>query len=1436
MKTVLRLVAALICCTCVLNAEARPDRSAIVSLSSTTLDVREPERGIPDSLRAVAGDAGSEDLLLIKFPGPVSAEQIRELERRVERIYTYLPHDAFLVKLAAAEQHRATEPALGASWVGLYHPAYKIAPAVAAAGGASDKLADGPQIVMVHLFPDAGLEATRGKIERLLPGKIVGSGQGRRFSRVRLLLDRAEIAAARDPLARMPEVFWIGVEARRALHNDTTVWVAQSGTTGGQQTPIHDQGLLGQGQIVGVLDTGIDPDMCYFRDAALGLPPVNACDGGTVVDTNQRKVIAVDFLWSSECSGGISSSEWDNHDHGTHVAGTVAGDDFANPLTHDAGDGMAPGAKLVIQDCGFQTNNCADCPGIGCPVVDLNPVFQQPYDQGARIHTNSWGDDENNPVGGLYSAGSEDADEFMWDHKDFLLLFSAGNSGPGSQTVGSPSTGKNVVSVGATLRGGSAESMASFSSCGPTVDGRVKPDITMPGSGIISANSDNNTGTNNCGTRSMSGTSMASPGAAGAAALVRQYYTEGWYPSGAANAPDAFTPSGALLKATLINSGHDMTGAAAIPSNCQGWGRVLLDDSLHFSGESRSLFIEDDGTGFAQGSSGEDRVFQLNVESGEPLKVTLTWTDFPATPAANPTLVNDLDLIVSGPGGTYLGNVFSSGESTTGGSADRLDTVEQVLLANPPAGAYTVTVRSFTVPGGPQPFALVATGDFAQACSVDADCDDGAFCNGTETCDTGSGSCVAGTPPCTGSQQCDEAADQCIDIVCLHDVDFESGAGGWTQGADTCTTGAFIVGTPDATAWQVGGGNPGQAFFTQNNAGGLGTDDVDGGTCEALSPVIDASGQSEVTVSLDYYHGQRDAGDDASDGFTIEVLDGGSVVDTLVSVGDVTNNAAWASVSTALSNPGSLQLRVRATDAAGAGDIVEGGIDNVRVCFEASGGCSSDTDCNDGLFCNGTETCDLGTGTCQAGSAPDCGDGVSCTVDACNEATDVCDNTPDDGACDNGLFCDGAETCSATLGCQAGSDPCSGGACDEAGDVCLECSVDADCDDGLFCNGAETCVGGACQAGSDPCSGGACDEGGDVCLPGGACSHSADFESGAGGWTQGADTCTTGAFIVGTPDATTWQVGGGNPGQAFFTQPNPGGIGSDDVDGGTCEALSPIVDCAGQSAAEVTLDYFHGQRDAGDDAGDGFTIEVLNDGAVAATIVAVGDVTNNPAWTPVSTVVNNPGAIQVRVRATDAAGGGDIVEGGIDNVQVSAATPPSCTYDEGFESGMAGWTNGASTCTTGAYVQGDPTNPGGGQQIVGSHTGSGSLFTAVNTGAGTADVDGGNCVLDSPALASPAAAASTLSVWYWHGQRDNADDPNGGAPNGDFFILEVSTDGGANWTTMASNGDAPQAAAWTEATAAIPAGSDVRVRVQCSDGSSAGDLVECGIDDVSICN
>ena len=93
--------------------------------------------------------------------------------------------------------------------------------------------------------------------------------------------------------------------------------------------------------------------------------------------------------------------------------------------------------------------------------------------------------------------------------------------------------------------------------------------------------------------------------------------------------------------------------------------------------------------------------------------MTLVWSDYPSTAAAAVNLVSDLDLVVTGPGGTaYWGNNFSGGWSQAGGSADRTNNVENVYIQVAAASSWTVEVRGYNVPNGPQPYALVVDGAF----------------------------------------------------------------------------------------------------------------------------------------------------------------------------------------------------------------------------------------------------------------------------------------------------------------------------------------------------------------------------------------------------------------------------------------------------------------------------------------------------------------------------------------------------------------------------------------------------------------------------------------------------------------------------------------------------------------------------------------------------
>jgi hypothetical protein len=199
----------------------------------------------------------------------------------------------------------------------------------------------------------------------------------------------------------------------------------------------------------------------------------------------------------------------------------------------------------------------------------------------------------------------------------------------------------------------------------------------------------------------MGGTSMSNPIAAGGATVVKDYYNKAY---------SGMNASAALVKATLINSAVDLLDENndgvddndfPIPNMHEGWGLINLDTAT-----DGTIQFVDEGTSISTGGA---QTFTV-TSTGGPLKVTLVWSDYPSTDTATVNLVNDLDLTVLGPSGTYRGNVFAGGWSTTGGSADRRNNVENVYIQTPAAGAYTVTVNGFNIPNGPQKFALAVDG------------------------------------------------------------------------------------------------------------------------------------------------------------------------------------------------------------------------------------------------------------------------------------------------------------------------------------------------------------------------------------------------------------------------------------------------------------------------------------------------------------------------------------------------------------------------------------------------------------------------------------------------------------------------------------------------------------------------------------------------------
>ncbi|MBZ0266636.1 S8 family serine peptidase, partial [bacterium] len=471
-------------------------------------------------------------------------------------------------------------------------------------------------------------------------------------------------------LAAIEGVEWVEELGQITPRNETTRWVAQSNVV--VETPVWDAGLHGEGQILGHIDGPIRMDSCYFLD------PVDNTPGPA-----HRKVVAY--------RGPLSSDP-----HGTHTAGSAAGWNSSGSL---ANAGLAYAAR-ISHTRSVLVSGYLDAPS------NLYDYLALAHDDGARVHTNSWGDDTRTS----YTWWCVDIDRFSHDHEDDLVLFAVTNM----STLKTPENAKNVLAVGATEQAPNQENHGSGGQ-GPTADGRRKPELSLPGVGIVSA------GTGACDTALDSGTSMACPAVAAAAALARQYYVDGFYPTGVATPGDALVPTGALLKATLLNGARDMTGVFGYPTAQEGWGRLLLDDALYVAGDTDGMVVRDvrNAVGLSTGEADE---LQVLAREGSPLAVTLVYTDPPAAHAAVFARVNDLDLEVTGPDGLFRGNVFASGVPATGGTADNLNNVERVVF---PAGTFTpggwiIRVVGTDVPDGPQGYALHVAGEVSEAEAVGA--------------------------------------------------------------------------------------------------------------------------------------------------------------------------------------------------------------------------------------------------------------------------------------------------------------------------------------------------------------------------------------------------------------------------------------------------------------------------------------------------------------------------------------------------------------------------------------------------------------------------------------------------------------------------------------------------------------------------------------------
>ncbi len=656
-------------------------------------------------------DEAKANFYLIQLSGPLVEDWRRQLEELGVRLLEHIPRYSYTARLEPGQVQPVRDlPFVVSARLYLEEDTGPVS-ATLRAGEVG-----GPQpgaVVMktydlrLHLAED--LPAVLGKLSEL--GVSVAGSSGRKV-RVYLL----ENDPRADDIVAMPEVAAMEEFVPPKLHNDVArqLMGVDPGPDLGANPGFR---LTGEGQIVGVADTGLDETHPDFRGRVVGLVAL-----------------------------GRPNDPGDPNGHGTHVAGSVLGNGAAS---RGKFCGVAPQAQLFFQsllDSGG---------GLGGLPLNLGDLFEEAYQAGARIHNNSWGAATHS----MYTLNSIDVDEFVANRRDMLIVISAGNEGDASKclnsqkgfvdwlSVGSPATSKNALTVGASrssrTRGGisrltygqvwpasypdppianekvsgNPECIAAFSSRGPCDDRRIKPDVVAPGTDILSTKSSRAPLRNFWGAYAsngkyafMGGTSMAAPLVSGFAALVREYFVK----------ERNHQPSAALLKAAIVNGARTLKGPDALadhpftPNYHQGFGAVYLPTTLPnpaFPAMKLEFVDNWQDAGQQFDHTGQRVRYRFSISGGAWLRMTLAYTDLPAR-----ALQNNLNLFVQHlqSGQKWMGNAqLPMGLKIP----DPDNNLESVRIENPPPGDYLVQISVTNLLKGPQDFALVVTGDLTTGLS-----------------------------------------------------------------------------------------------------------------------------------------------------------------------------------------------------------------------------------------------------------------------------------------------------------------------------------------------------------------------------------------------------------------------------------------------------------------------------------------------------------------------------------------------------------------------------------------------------------------------------------------------------------------------------------------------------------------------------------------------
>ena len=398
---------------------------------------------------------------------------------------------------------------------------------------------------------------------------------------------------------------------------------------------VSDFGLTGDGDgnpnsystndiVVAVIDTGIDAQH---------------------VDLDGGKVLAfVDYV-------NGKTTPYDDNGHGTHVAGIIAGTGEGNP----AYKGVAPGAALI----GLKVLDSQGSGSFSDVQAAIEWCINNKDKYNIKVMNLSLGSSSSSDGTDSVSQAANAAVD-----AGIVVVIAAGNSGPAKYTIGSPGAAEKVITVGAGADVGEGGFfLASFSSRGPTADGRIKPDIVSPGYNIMApkANSGN-------GYVEYSGTSMATPFTAGVVALMLS-----------ANPNLSPTDVKNILAQTAIDwgpPGKDID---------YGYGFINPYEAVKMAGSYSGTDIQKPDHKYFSGSlsgRGDSDYFDISVTTTDyPIAITMIMPDWSSS--TDP----DFDLYLIDPSGTTV----AKSEGT-----NRQETISYTPSTT---GTYKIKVYSYTGSG-----------------------------------------------------------------------------------------------------------------------------------------------------------------------------------------------------------------------------------------------------------------------------------------------------------------------------------------------------------------------------------------------------------------------------------------------------------------------------------------------------------------------------------------------------------------------------------------------------------------------------------------------------------------------------------------------------------------------------------------------------------------